>query len=500
MQLPLVNPKFVKQTPWLVGLVAAAIVGGTGVTAIVMRANAPRTNIVEELTVPVRAQDLTIRISANGTVQPAKRVNLSPKLSGRLAEVYVEQGQKVQRGEIIARMESAEIEAQLSQAQARLASAQANLDKVRTGSRPEDIAEARARVNQAQASLAQVRAGSRSEEVAEARAALTRAEAQVTEARSRLDLASERVRRNQYLASEGAITRDDLDVRLDEERRARAALDQQQALVSEARQRLDRIANGSRPEEIAQAQASVAEAQSRLDALANGSRSEDIARAEAEVQEAQANVRFYEVQLEDTKVRAPFDGLVVQKYADAGSFVTPATSASDASSATSTSVVAIAEGLEVLAKVPEADISQIRSGQTVEIVADAFPNEVFQGNVRLVAPEAIRERDVTLFQVRVVIDTGLDQLQSGMNVDLKFLGEQLEDALVVPTVAIVTNRGQTGVLIPDANNQPQFKPVAVGSTIGNQIQILDGLQTGDRVFVELPPGQRLENIIRNEMQ
>lgn len=500
MLLPLVNKKITKPAPWLIGLVATLIVGGTGAAVVVSRVTAPKANIAEELTVPVKSQNLTVRISASGTVQPAKRVNLSPKLSGRLAELFVEQGERVQRGDIIARMESAEIEAQLMQAKARLASTQANLDKVKTGSRPEEIAEARARVNQAQASLAQLRAGSRSEDVAEARAALTRAEAQVTEARSRLNLASERVRRNQYLASEGAITRDDLDVRLDEERRARAALDQQQALVNEARQRLERLASGSRPEEITQAEATVAEAQSRLDVLVNGSRSEDVARAEAEVQEAQANVEYYQVQLEDTKVRAPFDGLVVQKYAEPGSFVTPATSASDASSATSTSVVALAEGLEILAKVPEADISQIRAGQTVEIVADAFPDEVFKGTVRLVAPEAIRERDVTLFQVRIAIETGLEELQSGMNVDLEFLGEQLDDALVIPTVAIVTNRGQTGVLIPDAKSQPQFKPVTIGSTIGNQIQILEGLDTGDRVFVELPPGQKLENIIKNEME
>lgn len=500
MLIPLTNKKITNPAPWIMGLIAAGVLGTAGVGYVVTRTTAPKANIVEELTTPVKAQSLTIRITASGVVQPTKRVNLSPKVAGRLAELYVEQGDKVQKGQVIARMESREIEAQLLQAQARLSRAQAELDRIVAGNRPEDIAEAQARANQARARLDQLQAGSRPEDVAEARANVNRTQAQVREAQSRLNLASEQVQRNRYLAAQGAISSDELDRRLDEERRARASLEQQKALVTEARQRLEKLQNGSRIEDITEAKAALAEAQSNLDKVVNGSRVEEIAKAKADVEEAEANVRYYEVQLEDTKVRSPFTGLVVQKYAEPGSFVTPATSASDASSATSTSIVAIAEGLEVLAKVPEADISQIKSNQPVEIIADAYPDQIFKGKVRLIAPEAIKERDVTLFQVRVAIETGVDELQSGMNVDLDFLGNQLNNALVVPTVAIITNKGQTGVLIPDAKNQPTFHPVTIGSTIGNQIQILEGVQAGDRVFVELPQGQKLDDIIKKEIQ
>ena len=55
---------------------------------------------------------------------------------------------------------------------------------------------------------------------------------------------------------------------------------------------------------------------------------------------------------------------------------------------------------------------------------------MFTGKVKLIAPEAVKERDVTLFQVRVAIDKGKDLLQSGMNVDLRFVGQQLKNALV----------------------------------------------------------------------
>ncbi|MGL6283302.1 MAG: efflux RND transporter periplasmic adaptor subunit, partial [Microcoleaceae cyanobacterium] len=143
-----------------------------------------------------------------------------------------------------------------------------------------------------------------------------------------------------------------------------------------------------------------------------------------------------------------------------------------------------------------ADIAQIKPGQKVEITADAFPDQVFKGTVKLIAPEAVRERDVTLFQVRLSIEEGKEKLQSGMNVDIEFVGQSLENAVVVPTVAIVTNKGKSGVLIMDENSQPSFQPVTIGSTFGNKIQILSGLKPGDRIFLELPKGKKLEDFIK----
>ncbi|MEG3930956.1 efflux RND transporter periplasmic adaptor subunit [Microcoleus sp. T3_B1] len=583
------SPKKPARKPqrWAIGLVAAGLLAVPTTIYIAKSRSQPKVDAIATMTVPVEAQNLTVRITSSGTVQPVQRVNLSPKGSGRIAELFVEQGDKVEAGQIVARMESRDVEAQLAQAKAREASVRAKLAKIEAGNRSEDIASARARLEQAEASLAQAQAGSRVEEVAGARARLQQTQAglqrlragsrveEVSQARARLaqaqarladaqtgsvkqeiaqaqtqidsskaqaELTAQRVERNRPLVEEGALAKDKLDELIKENRTAQAKLIEsqrrlqqlqesresqikqlqaavqveQQALnqlqngtrseeiaqaeaeVAEARSKLAQVENGNRPEEIAQAEAAVAEAKSQLAAQENGSRPEEIAQAQAELAEAQAQVRFQEVQLEDTKVRAPFAGIITQRYAIQGAFVTPATSASEATSATSTSIVALARDVEVLAKVPEADISQIKPGQVVEIVADAYPDKVFKGRVKLIAPEAVKERDVTLFQVRVAIDTGKDFLQSGMNVDLRFVGEKLSNALVVPTVAIVTNKGQTGVLVPDEKQQPKFKPVTVGSTIGNKIQILEGAKVGDRVFTELPQGKKLEDIIKNQ--
>jgi HlyD family secretion protein len=220
--------------------------------------------------------------------------------------------------------------------------------------------------------------------------------------------------------------------------------------------------------------------------LQNGKRPQEISQLKAAVDAAKAEMMSVQVQLQDTIIRAPFSGIVTQKYATEGAFVTPTTSASSNTSATSTSIVALAKGVEILAKVPEVDVGQVKPGQSVEIVADAFADQVFKGRVQRVAPEAVVEQNVTSFEVRVTLLTGQNELRSGMNVKLTFLGEKVNNALVIPTVAIVTEEGKTGVLLPDAQNKPQFKPVTIGTSIQNQTQILEGLSQGQRVFIDLP--------------
>jgi HlyD family secretion protein len=474
MELPLIG-KIKRPIPWLIGAATAGVVALSGATYFAITQFRPKTDITE-LTVAVQVQDLQVRISASGTVQPIQSVNLSPVTAGRVVALYVEQGDSVQAGQVIAQMDDEPIQAQLVQTRAGVAQAQARLAEARAGSRPEEIGQARARLAQAQAQLAEAQAGNRPEEIAQA-------QTQVASAQARLNLASTRVERYRSLVSQGAEAQDRLDEVITEEQTARATL-------REAQNRLQLLQRGSRSEAIARAQAQVREAQQELELRQRGTRPEAIAQAEAEVAAAQGQLQATQVQLSETIIRAPFDGIVTQKYATEGAFVTPTTSASSTTSATSTSIVAVAKGLEVLAKVPEVDVGKIEPGQSVEIVADAYPDQVFKGRVRLVAPEAVVEQSVTSFEVRVVIESGLDRLRSGMNAELTFLGSALNNVLVVPTVAIATQQGQTGIYVPSPDQQPVFRPVTIGTSIGAQTRILDGVQAGERVFIEFPEGTK----------
>lgn len=444
MQVPLINQVTKKVNPWLLGLLAAGVVGVPAATFVALRNAAPKPS-VSALTVPVQQKNVTVRITANGEVVPVKRLNLNPKTAGRLAKLYVEQGDRVAQGQLIAEMDRRELEAQRQQVVADLARAEANLSLLQAGTRSEVVAQAQASVNQARA--------------------------EVATAQTRLDLANQRTDRNQTLASEGAISRDRLDEVLNEQRSAQANVAQARARLNNALQQLNQQQNGPRTQEIQQ--------------------------AAAQVEAVKANLQAVDAQLDDTAIRAPFAGIITQRNATEGDFVTPTSFASSTSSATS--IVTLANDLEILAKLPEVDIDQIRPGQQVEIRADAFPKQVFKGVVRLVSPEAKEDptqRGVITFEVRIRITAGKDTLRSGMTTDLAFLGQSLDQALMVPTVAIVTNKGQTGVLVPDDNNKPKFQPVTIGPNIGNETEITDGVKPGEPVFVELPEGQKLQDIFK----
>jgi HlyD family secretion protein len=420
--------------PWLVVVLLVVLLGGGFAAFRVLTGLNQSSTKINDKTELVESKSLSIKIKSSGSVVPIETVNLSPKQAGKLMELLVEQGARVNRGQVIARMDNANLIPQLYQAQASAAASEANLAKLRNGSRPEDVAAAQARVESARG--------------------------RVQSAQSRLALTNIKMSRFRSLQTEGAISSDRFDEVVTDDRSAQA--------------------------DLLTAQANLVEVTRLLDESRNGSRVEDIAQAEAQLAQAIAGIRVIEVQLEDTVIRAPFAGIITQKYANAGAFVTPTTTASASNSSSSTSIVAIANGLEIIAKVPEVDISQIKIGQEVEIVADAFPSEVFKGKVRLIAPEAVIEQNVTSFQVRVTLETGKDKLQSGMNTDLRFIGQKIDGALVVPTVAIVTQEGKTGLLIADEKGKPQFRPVTIGTTVDNQTQILNGANVGDRVFVKLP--------------
>ena len=397
---------------------------------------------LEQFTTVAKLEPLTVRMSASGRVKPTQTVNLSPENAGIVEELYVEQGDRVNQGQLIARMGSQDIRAQIAQNRAVVAEAEANLQLTRQGPRPEEIAQATAMVEAAQA--------------------------QVLDAQSRLELARGELGRNQTLFERGAISRTTLDNVEREQRAAMATLEQAQARQREAQSRLQDLQNLPEP-------AAVAQAQARLD-------------------QAQAQLQASQVRLAENQIRAPFTGIVTQKFATAGAFVTPTTSASELSSATSTAIIALAQDLEVLAEVPEANINLVELGQPVEVVADAFPEETFVGRVTLIAPEAIERQNVTLFQVRIALDSGKTRLRSNMTVTVAFIGDQLTEALVVPTVAVVTQGGQTGVLVPESGNNLAFQPVTLGPQVGEKIQILSGLQAGDRVFIDLPPGKSLDRL------
>ncbi|RMF21485.1 MAG: efflux RND transporter periplasmic adaptor subunit [Cyanobacteria bacterium J083] len=455
--------KIKNPVPWILGLVTALGVGAVVITTYKATENPRGDTELTELTVPVQRKTLSLEISASGIVDPIRKVKISPQSSGRLIKLLVQQGDLVKKGQTLAVMKSTEIQAQGRQAQARLKEAIANLREAQIKTAAE-IAQAQARFVKAEANLQEAQARIPRE--------IEQAREQVRSAESRLILTRKRYERYKVLVQEGAFAQDRLDEAIKDYQDA-------QAKLREALKKLEELQTTGNPE-IFQLKAAVEEARIAFEQSKKTQRDEILA-LRAKVESSQAALKEIEERFKETILIAPFDGIVTQKNATEGDIVSPSLGAS------STSIVEISQGLKVVAKVPEIDVGQLKLRQPVKIIADAYPDRAFRGQVVLIAPEAIVEQNVTSFEVQIAVEPeGIKQLRSGMNVNAIFLGQKITDALVVPTVAIVTEEGKTGVLVPDEKNKPKFKPVTIGVTINNETQILKGLTPGERVFIDLP--------------
>ena len=201
--------------------------------------------------------------------------------------------------------------------------------------------------------------------------------------------------------------------------------------------------------------------------------------------------KFKQIEIEEneTNIRAPFRGVITSRYAVPGAFVTPTTSASSSleGGATSSSIVELSQGLEIVAKVPESDIGRIKTGQEATIRVDAFPDKRFKAVVSKISPSAIKNNNVTSFEVTLLLNNRSKNLLLGMTSDINFQTGATKISTLIPTVAIVTEEGKAGVLIVGKNNQPKFKKVELGTSSGSKTAIISGLEPGEKVFIDLPP-------------
>ncbi len=212
----------------LLGLIILCLMAGGGLATYRQFILIPRQEARRRAeTVPVERVSLPITVSANGTIQPARSSNISPKTSGLLKSRLVDAGEQVKQGQILAYMDDSNLLGQLTQAQGQLASAQANLQKLINGNRPEDIAQAEAHLRDLQATLRQNQAN--------------------------LD-------QNLKLYHTGALAFRDYNNSL-------AARDSAQAQVLQAQQALAEERKGSRVEDIAQARAQVLQAQGQVQTI-----------------------------------------------------------------------------------------------------------------------------------------------------------------------------------------------------------------------------------------
>ena len=197
---------------------------------------------------------------------------------------------------------------------------------------------------------------------------------------------------------------------------------------------------------------------------------------------AEANVRATSVAVEQTLIRAPFDGVVLTKNANVGDIITPFSSAADSKGA----VVNMADmsTLEVEADVSETSLSKITVAQPVEIQLDAFPDLRLLGKVSRIVPTVDRSKATVLVKVEFIEKD--KRVLPDMSAKVSFLSRELKPeerkpVIAVQPVAVVKRDGKDVLFVID-NNAVKLVAVAVGSKIGDLVQV-SGVKPGDKVVL-----------------
>ena len=164
----------------------------------------------------------------------------------------------------------------------------------------------------------------------------------------------------------------------------------------------------------------------------------DFANANAEVIRARVALDNAKDQLDDTNVRAPITGTIIEKQVERGQVISSPTN--DVGGGTVLLKMADLNLVQVRTLVDETDIGKIQPGQRATVTVDAFPNRPFDGTVLKIEPQAQTEQNVTMFPVLVRIDNKEGLLRPGMNAEVEVHVGRRDNVLAVPNAALRTPR------------------------------------------------------------
>ncbi|HSB69346.1 MAG TPA: efflux RND transporter periplasmic adaptor subunit [Candidatus Methylomirabilis sp.] len=353
-----------------------------------------QTPAVELITVHASKAGPAALLNASGYVTPRRRATIAAKITGRVEEVFAEEGMRVETGQILAKLDD-------SDARARLVAARA--DREATAATLADL-----RVNLANA---------------------------------------ERDRqRMEALWKDGGISEQ--------------TLDQARTLADSLRAR--------------------------------------IAVAEEQVRAAEARIQVVQQDLDNTVVRAPYDGIVVSKDAQRGEMVSPI-SAGGGFTRTGIATLVDMQSLEIEVDVNESYIARVKPGQAVTAVLDAYPDWQIPAKVRTVIPTADRQKATV--KVRVAFDRLDPRILPDMGVKVTFFGDESAArpggaAPVLLPRAAVRGEGDSRVVFVYRDGRVERRAVRLGQVRGNDQEVTAGLAEGDQVVVAgldgLRDGQRVQ--------
>jgi HlyD family secretion protein len=441
-------------------------------------------------------------------IQAKGQVAIVPRVNSTLLKLDVDVGSKVRVGDTIAELDHTDLDEQVLAAQAAQSSAEAKLDELKAGPKPEVVAAAQANSNAAAArvkSLQSARdnadAAALDQHVKDAQAALDTAQAAmqpdqqaiatadtaVQTAQSKLnDIQSDPNKsKDQNMVN---AARSDLQKAQDAATKARtptgsqAAVSQaqNQLMAAQQAQLLARLSTTAFDLDQAKALQDVADAQLKL-AQAPASDQEQQA-AQAAVEEAFAQAELARAKVKDATITAPINGVVTDISAAIGSSVGPG----------KTIMTLIPPDMQVVINVDSSQLAQIQVGQGANLTVDSFPRDAFSGTVKSIAPVLDPRTHTAAVQVDIPDPQG--KLKPGMFTQLAIQLGQHQATLMVPKEAVLTMGSVDPTAPPQqvvfsvADGRVHKQVVSTGITDGKSTEILQGgIQEGMDVVLNPRP-------------
>jgi multidrug efflux pump subunit AcrA (membrane-fusion protein) len=402
--------------------VIATILGGCGHRS----ANSPsgaagqkKVPLVE--VAPVQVGDIARVLQTTGTVVSANEIQVSPKVEQRIIWLIVREGDRVTRGQVLARLDTTELEAQTRQAQAE--------------------------VRVAQARLRDAEAGSRVQEIRGAEAAVRQAEAQLASARSAAEDAGRDVERQRQLLAIGGASQQEVDHAQTRYEAARSQVEATEAALTAARERLGLLREGAAQTQLALAREQVAQARDKLAYW-------------------QAQAQFY-------VIRSPLSGVVTRVYQHTGDLASP-----------KAPVLAIADTSQTIVRtsVTDTEAARLRLGQPVKVEVDALPgSDPFSLRITRIYPAADAGSQLVAVEIAAPMLAG--KVKEGSLARLSVILEKRTGTVVVPAHAIVARPNGKLVALVVRDGKSEERSVQTGIETGDRVEVVSGLRPGEQLIV-----------------
>jgi HlyD family secretion protein len=367
-------------------------------------------------------------LSATGYIVAAHKIELASKISGRVAWIGVDKGDRVKQGQPLVKLEDEEFRARLTEAQGQLNSLKARLAALESGSRPEETA---------------------------------RSAAELEQVRADLENAHVSLQRTRVLVDQGILARQSLD-----DAQARYNVQAARYASFERSYALTRI----------------------------GPRREDIDSMRAQVKQAEGSLAFATSELENTVIRAPISGVILERNVERGEFVTTGF-ASDRGAKGYVVSMADLDDLQAELDINQNDFAKLSASQPAAVTTDAYPDRKYKGVIAEISPEANRQKATV--QVKVKVLNPDRYLRPEMNASVAFHSSDLREGNkeTAPPLTIPASAVRDGAVFLVVDGRATRCQVQVSRASPKGVVISSGLIGGEDLIVnpsaELKEGQKV---------